>query len=139
MNTSKPSAAAVKRTQGRSKGASSAEILRNVVMSMETASILRYVDPGQVDPADLAAAVKQGKQHLAEANAALDRLAAGKNIAAVGDGRRVLGKDGKSYPVRPDPELPDRVQQLRAGGLSIRGIADRLGCSVGTVHRMVSP
>lgn len=114
-------------------------VLQNIIGALGAQTdMMRYVNPDEVDDADLAAAIKRGRQHLAEASAALDRLAAGKKIPTIGDGHRVLGQDGKSYPARPDPELPARVRELRAGGLSIRGIADRLGCSIGTVHRVLN-
>lgn len=34
-------------------------------------------------------------------------------------------------------EKRERVQELRAKGLSMRAIATEMGCSVGTVHRYV--
>jgi len=48
---------------------------------------------------------------------------------------RIVGRDGKTYPRRPRPELPERIRALRGAGLTIREIAAQLGCSVGTVHR----
>lgn len=46
-----------------------------------------------------------------------------------------IGLDGKTYPRRTDPELPERIRQLHKAGWTIREIAAELGCSVGTVHR----
>ena len=48
---------------------------------------------------------------------------------------RRLGADGKNYPPRLDRELPLRIRELAGQGLTVREIADRLGCSVGTAHR----
>jgi DNA-binding NarL/FixJ family response regulator len=47
---------------------------------------------------------------------------------------RVTGRDGKTYPRRSNPALPVEISKLRESGCTIREIARRLNCSVGTVH-----
>lgn len=51
---------------------------------------------------------------------------------------KITGSDGKRYP--PDRSSGVDVKQvaaLRETGLSVRAIADKLGCSVGTAHGIV--
>ena len=50
-------------------------------------------------------------------------------------GRSIRGIDGKTYPKDRATYIPAQIQTLRASGMSMRRIAERLGCSVGTVHR----
>jgi hypothetical protein len=49
-----------------------------------------------------------------------------------------IGQDGKRYPHHPGRIDGDLIQSLRDTGTSMRAIADKLGCSVGTVHRICS-
>jgi Sigma-70, region 4 len=56
-------------------------------------------------------------------------------LRGVNDVARTFGRDGKTYPRRPNDELPQRIWELRDDGMTIREIATELGCSVGTVHR----
>jgi transposase len=61
----------------------------------------------------------------------------------LGGGRFVLGTtvglDGKTRPDRwcDTSERDSRIKQLREGGKSVREIAREVGCSVGTVHRVM--
>ncbi|MGP5596858.1 hypothetical protein [Brachybacterium alimentarium] len=52
--------------------------------------------------------------------------------------RRLTGLDGKTY---PDRRYPDRVVvtilEMRRDGYSMRKIAAKVGCSVGSVHHIV--
>ncbi|BDD83453.1 hypothetical protein TPB0596_32160 [Tsukamurella pulmonis] len=51
---------------------------------------------------------------------------------------RTVGKNGKIYPARAaGPERDAQIRALRAEGVSVRKIAAEVGCSVGTVHRIV--
>lgn len=51
---------------------------------------------------------------------------------------RTIGRNGRSYPARQAAVERDKsIRELRAEGLSVRQIAERAGCSVGTVHRVV--
>jgi DNA-binding NarL/FixJ family response regulator len=54
--------------------------------------------------------------------------------------RRIEGRDGKQYPAhgRNATYRAEDVMTLRDAGLSMRAIATRLRCSVGTVHRIIS-
>ncbi|SDO18668.1 hypothetical protein SAMN04515671_0077 [Nakamurella panacisegetis] len=50
------------------------------------------------------------------------------------------GRDGR---LRPDRRFDTThrdsiIKDLRAGGLSVRQVAEAVGCSVGTVHRVMS-
>lgn len=64
--------------------------------------------------------------------------------AAIADGSahlRVRRSDGKETPgsVRDRPERIRKVHELRAAGVTIRGIAAELGCSTYTVSRDLEP
>lgn len=48
-----------------------------------------------------------------------------------------VGRDGKRYPRRPYENLDERVSELRQQNWTIRAIATEIGCSVGTVHRIL--
>jgi hypothetical protein len=51
----------------------------------------------------------------------------------------ITGLDGKHYPRRTGGIRRDRqIVLLRSGGTPIRSIASEVGCSVGTVHRVLS-
>ncbi|WP_420898503.1 helix-turn-helix domain-containing protein [Cryobacterium lactosi] len=52
-----------------------------------------------------------------------------------------MGLDGKVRPSRrvDTTERDARISELRASGISIRAIATSVGCSVGTVHRVLKP
>lgn len=60
------------------------------------------------------------------------------------DGRRevevgpVMGLDGKVRPGRrvDTTQRDAEIRRLRASGFTVREVAARLGCSVGTVHRV---
>jgi DNA-directed RNA polymerase specialized sigma24 family protein len=66
-----------------------------------------------------------------------------QDTADAGDGmapfRRLLGRDGKHRPSRRfDTTARDlRILALRHIGWSVRAIAGEVGCSVGTVHRVI--
>jgi DNA-binding NarL/FixJ family response regulator len=54
----------------------------------------------------------------------------------------VLGLDGKYHPRRPLTTSQmiardKKIMKLRDQGMSVRAIAAELGCSVGTVHRVI--
>lgn len=53
--------------------------------------------------------------------------------------RRLTGLDGKTY---PDRRYPDRVVvtilEMHRDGYSVRKIAAKVGCSVGTAHRIAN-
>ncbi|SBS76413.1 hypothetical protein MHPYR_310077 [uncultured Mycobacterium sp.] len=50
----------------------------------------------------------------------------------------VVGCDGKHYPNLPGDIDGVAIRSLRASGMSIRAIAEKMGCSVGSVHRHCS-
>lgn len=58
---------------------------------------------------------------------------AARNLAP----ERVIGTDGKSYPATVNAVDHEAIRRLRAQGFSMRGIAARVGCSVGTVARVL--
>jgi DNA invertase Pin-like site-specific DNA recombinase len=53
--------------------------------------------------------------------------------------RRLLGRNGKVRPSRRFDTIArdERIGSLRADGLTVRAIATEVGCSVGTVHRVL--
>lgn len=52
-------------------------------------------------------------------------------------GRKVLGKDGKSYPATPSQVNHEAIRHLAAKGYSQRLIAQVIGCSRTTVARVL--
>jgi DNA-binding NarL/FixJ family response regulator len=79
----------------------------------------------------------EGQTSIAAALKELEKWTDENGVIPVG---KVLGLDGKLRPGRrgDTTERDARIRQMRWSGLSLRAIADTVGCSVGTVHRVVN-
>lgn len=53
---------------------------------------------------------------------------------------RVTGKDGKSYPAthKGNEARNARAMELRAQGWTLQAVAEELGCSLQTIHRVTT-
>ena len=53
--------------------------------------------------------------------------------------QKTIGLDGKLRPARrgDTTKRDQEILKLRMQGMSLRAIASKLGCSVGTVHRVI--
>jgi transposase len=63
-----------------------------------------------------------------------------RTLADEDEFRMLEGRDGKRRPNRhfDNTDRDARIHELRADGKSIRVIAAEVGCSVGTVHRVLN-
>jgi hypothetical protein len=52
--------------------------------------------------------------------------------------RWIRGLDGKHYPRTVERNRDHRIVLARSAGKPIRAVAAEIGCSVGTVHRVLS-